>query len=445
MISNLPPSGFRDFLPRECRARAKAAKIISEAASSAGFQAMETPAVEDLAVLTGKGSGENERLIFQILKRGEKLKEEFDGLILKPGQASPGLADSGLRFDLTVPLSRYYARHQGFLPHPFKAFHMGPVWRAERAQKGRYREFIQCDFDVLGSEDLACELDVVSTIVSALRDLGLAEGLSVSLNDRRVLAGDLREAGVSAEFEGRTLILLDKKDKMPEEVFTRELDGLLGEKTAKALSGALARDASSAAAEPLARLRDLQGSISRLCPWAEFKIDRGLVRGFDYYTGPVFEIRHPRAAGSIAGGGRYDGLIQAFGGRPTPAFGGSIGFERVMLLLEEMKGSESGEDGARVCVTIFSPELRGETFAAAARLRARGLKVDVCPLSGRLKSQFKYADATGARWAIVIGPDEAAAGRFKLKDLRSGEEALETWEELNARIQSAAAMEAHLA
>ncbi len=431
MISNLPPSGFRDFLPRECRARAKAAKAVSEAAVAAGFQAIETPAAEDLAVLTGKGSGENEKLIFKILKRGEKLK-----------QASvESLADSGLRFDLTVPLSRYYARHQGSLPHPFKAFHMGPVWRAERAQKGRYREFLQCDFDVLGSEDLGSELDVVSTIVSALRDLGLAEGLSVSLNDRRVLAGDLKEAGVPPELEGKTLILLDKKDKMAEGDFTRELDGLLGETKAKALSGALARDGSTAAPEPLARLRELCESLSRLCPWAEFKIDRGLVRGFDYYTGPVFEIRHPRAAGSIAGGGRYDGLIEAFGGRPTPAFGGSIGFERVMLLLEELKGSEPAEDGARVCVTIFSPELRREAFAAAARLRAQGLKVDVCPLAGRLKSQFKYADATGARWALVIGPDEAAAGRFKLKDLRSGEEALETWEGLNARIESAAARE----
>lgn len=447
-IPTTPPSGFRDFLPQACAARAAAVETISRVYRSFGFSQIATSAVEDLQVLMGKGGGENEKLIFKILKRGEKLQEALARSAVKegpPAAEAPGeardlsaLADLGLRFDLTLPLARYYSRHGSQLPHPFKAFHIGPVWRAERAQKGRYREFFQCDADILGSESPLCEISVIEVLVAAVQALGL-EQPTVVLSDRTLLLSLLDLAGVPPEKRGEACLLLDKLDKAPREQILSELEASLGAPTLKTLESAvLAPEPDldrlrAVAPEAMARLEEILQGLRGLSARPErFRLCPSLVRGFDYYTGPIFELRHDKLSGSLGGGGRYDRLTAQFGGAGVAACGGSIGFERLMLLLEE-SGASPPAAAPRACVMVFSPELRGRSLKAAARLRAAGWDADLYPGEGKLKNQFKYADARKAALAVVIGPDEAAAGQVRVKDLATGEEKLETLESLAAR------------
>ena len=429
-IPTTPPSGFRDFLPDACALRARAIETISGIYRAYGFSQIATASVEDLAVLLGKGGGENEKLIFKILKRGEKLEAALGG---------SELADLGLRFDLTLPLARFYSRHQSELPHPFKAFHIGPVWRAERSQKGRYREFYQCDADVIGSESLQAEIEVISAILTAFSAFGL-EDAAVHINDRRILLAILEKAKVPAEKIGGTCISLDKLDKIGPQKVADELRALLGEEPAKALEPLVLGDTPSIdwlrsfAPEAMDRLNAITSLLSESFDGKRLVLQPSLVRGFDYYTSTVFEFRHPKLSGSLGGGGRYDRLTEKFGGQAVPACGASIGFERLMLLLEE---SPSGTQdlGPDVCVTVFSEELRAKTLAAANKLRAAGLSVDVYPGCGKFKAQFRYADSRKARLALVLGPEEAAAGRIKVKDLKTGEEKLETLENLISRLK----------
>ena len=305
-ISTTPPSGFRDFGPQAAALRARAQEAISRVYRSFGFSRITTSGVEDMEALLGKGGGENEKLIVKILKLGGKLEL---------AQVSSDLADRGLRFDRTLPLSRFYAKHQGELPHPFKAFQIGSVWRAERAQKGRYREFLQCDVDVLGSEHPQNEVEVISAMSAALGELGVRE-TTVVINDRRLLSAALDEAGVPPEKRGAACVLLDKLDKMERSAVLAELELALGKDSADRLEksvlaeGADLEAFSRAAPEPgkaleriLALLRECGDGSTK------FQFSPSLVRGFDYYTGPVFEFRHPGLAGSLGGGGRYDGLV----------------------------------------------------------------------------------------------------------------------------------------
>ncbi len=401
-IPTAPPSGFRDFLPDDCAARARAVELISNVYRSFGFQQIATSAVEDLAVLLGKGGGENEKLIFKLMKRGAQLDQ---------ARAENGeLADAGLRFDLTLPLARYYSKYGSTLPHPFKAFHIGPVWRAERAQKGRYREFYQCDADIIGSDSISAEIEVITAILAGFKAFGVEA--DVVVNDRGLLLKRLSDAGVPQDKVGAACVALDKLDKVDEAKVAAEL-----------AEAGVANAAALMEPSPLAdvRLRGVIESVNAIVGREAAAFSSNLVRGFDYYTGTVFEFRHPKFSGSIGGGGRYDRLTEKFGGQPVPAVGGSIGFERLMLLLQETHGGLQAA-GPYVCVTVFSEELRPKSLALATSLRRRGLSVDLYPGSGKLKAQFKYADSKKARYAVVLGPDEAAAGRVNLKDLRSGEE-----------------------
>lgn len=429
-----PPSGFRDFLPLASVLRGKALETISSVYRSYGFSPIETPCVEALDILTGKAGGENEKLIFKILKRGEKLD-------LAMGTRE--LADLGLRFDLTLPLARYYADNRGRLPTPFKAYHIGPVWRAERAQKGRYREFLQCDADILGSDGLQAEIEVISAVLSAFDALGVKE-TSVVLNDRAVLFSLFEAASVPPEKRGEASILLDKIDKVGAQAVGDELEALLGRAPAGFLKTyALAEPPNlnklaELAPEALKRLNEILLQLGAAFHRDRLRLHPSLVRGLDYYTGTVFEFRHPQLSGSLGGGGRYDRLTEQFGISDVPACGASIGFERLMLILEE-----SGRGGTRsaphACVCVFSDELRGAALKVAAALRGRGLDIDVYPGSGKLKAQFKYADSRGAAYALVIGPDEDAASKIKAKDLKTGNESLESLESLAVKLQTAAA------
>ncbi|MBI4678224.1 MAG: histidine--tRNA ligase [Elusimicrobia bacterium] len=419
-MSTTPPSGFRDFLPQTQAARAKAIEAVSRVYRSFGFSEIGTTCVEELGVLLGKAGAENEKLIFKILKRGEKLELS---------QGTDELADLGLRFELTLSLARYYVRHQSVLPHPFKVFNMGPVWRAERAQKGRYREFWQCDVDMIGSDHWGCEIEVIQAMVSAYQELGLGCP-TVLVNDRTLIAAVFDAAAVPAEKRVEAMILLDKLDKLPEDRVLADMTALVGPEAAKSIRERIVsaegdpERLKSIAPQALAKLdRILKALAGVFGERDKFKLAPSLMRGLDYYTGPVFEFKFPGLAGSVGGGGRYDGLIGKFSGRSVPACGGSIGLERLMLLLESKQAASAG--GPQVCVTVFAEELRERSLKCATVLRKAGFSVDVYPGARPLRDQFKYADARGAAFAVVLGPDEAASGKVKVKDLKSGQEWLE--------------------
>lgn len=389
-IPTAPPSGFRDFTPEDCVLRAQTIEAISKIYRLHGFSPIATSAVEDLAVLLGKGGGENEKLIFKIMKRGEQLEK-----------AAPGeWADMGLRFDLTLPLARFYSKNKGVLPNPFKAFAMGPVWRAERAQKGRYREFWQCDVDIIGSDSVTAEIEIITAILAAFKASGLKTVPTAHVNDREALLARLRAAGATEQTIGSACVIVDKLDKVEPAKVAEELK-------------AIGVDASVLSAVP--QMPERVKAILDAVPGAVFAPN--LVRGFDYYTSTVFEFKIEGVSGSVGGGGRYDRLTEKFGGAPVPACGASIGFERLLLLLEAPQTA-----GPRVVVTVFSEDLRKDSLRAAKLLREAGVATDVYPGSSKLGTQFKYADSRKAAFAVVIGPDEAAAGQAKLKNLANGEE-----------------------
>lgn len=425
-ISSVPPSGFRDFTPEESAARQDLMETIAQIYRSHGFQGVQMSALENLSTLQGKGGGlDNEKLIFKVLKRGEQLEK---------AQAERGaLADMGLRFDLTLPLARYYANSQNILPRPFKVFQIGPVWRADRPQKGRYREFFQCDVDILGAKDLGAEVDVISAVLEVFAHFGL-KGVEVHLNDRRLLTKWGASLGVAWEKWPEALIVLDKLDKLGANGVLQELhekrilDKDQIEDFRAALAAAEAADLGSFGhvdAESVESLSAISSLLGKLFdPLHEFSIhfNPTLVRGQDYYTGTIFELRHPSQSGSLAGGGRYNRLLEIFGTADTPAFGGSIGFERLVLLLQEQGKLGSGASAPHVFFPLFEASLREKLFNLAAVLRTRGVRADVFPDAAKLKNQFKYADDRKIPFVASLGGDELAKGVIKLKTMSTREE-----------------------
>ncbi|NUM88679.1 MAG: histidine--tRNA ligase [Bdellovibrionales bacterium] len=437
--SALPPSGFRDFLPEEALARQQLVRVIADVYGAFGFRPIALSAMENLSTLLGKGGGtDNEKLIFQVLKRGESLRAALadwlsagrpsvDGAVDTRGLE---LADLGLRFDLTLPLARFYAKNQSTLPRPFKVFQMGPVWRADRPQKGRYREFWQCDVDVLGASELGAEVECLSAILSVFQRFEF-HGLELHLNDRRLLAALGRTLGATDAQWAEALICLDKLDKVG-------ADGVIAELQEKSLlsGGGLERmreilgrteharedDWQGVDGESVNSIRDVREILASAFPRVNVRFNPSLVRGQDYYTGTIFEVRHSEIAGSLAGGGRYNRLLEIFGGQATPAFGGSIGFERLVLLLTEKGLLGKSANDVKVFFPLLAPELRADVVELAMGLRARGIGADVYPDAAKLKQQFKYADERGFRYCAILGGDEHKAGVMKLKDMETGTE-----------------------
>jgi histidyl-tRNA synthetase len=419
-VSTHPPSGFRDFIKDEARRRFELMEKISFVYRSFGFEAIETPAFENLDVLLGSGGGdENEKLIFKVLKRGDKLK---DALASSPSEDS--IADFGLRFDLTVPLSRLVAQHRGEIHLPWKVFHIGPVWRAERSQKGRFREFVQCDVDIVGAKTFAAELEVIQAVVSAISSVG-GEGFELRINDRRLLQAFADKHAMSdAEFH-QFAIILDKKDKVDPSTLRDEARELLGSKFNSQVEALLRGDLGLDSFESIHSIAsaELQRMVRTLkeveLPVSAIQFDSSLVRGIGYYTGPVFELRHASAGYSFGGGGRYDRLIGRFMKESLPACGFSIGFERLALLLKEQEKLKSS---STVFIPVFHESLRVEVLRIATELRQNGIAVDVYADEAKLKTQFKYASDMNRRWVVICGEDELAQKRLKLKDFESGQE-----------------------
>src|SRR5881396_2068092 len=356
---------MRDVLPDEVEVRDRAQATILDVYRRHGFQRIETPAVENIKLLTRGEGGENEKLIFKILKRGEKLTAARD---------PEDLADLGLRFDLTVPLARYYANNHARLPNPLKAIQIGPVWRAERPQHGRFRQFTQCDIDILGVSSEIAEIELILATAEALLALGLTD-LTIRINDRRILAAIARHCGFAEGRFDSVFIALDKLDKIDKARVVKELEAeghapkAIGElmrllEDAGVLSHFLASGAEPAAWHGLQRIITTVAAAAGA--GVRIAFDPSLVRGMSYYTGPIFEIRHGNAASSIAGGGRYDRMIGKLLGRDVPATGFSIGFERVIGLLMERAGA-GPEQRAKTAI-VFDEDTRYlEVVLAMAR------------------------------------------------------------------------------
>ncbi|MBR1866415.1 MAG: histidine--tRNA ligase [Lachnospiraceae bacterium] len=338
-----PVTGMKDILPREMEIRDYVISRIKETYKTFGFSAIETPCVEHIENLSSKQGGENEKLIFKILKRGEKLR-------LEEAKEELDLVDGGLRYDLTLPLSRYYACHANDLPSPFKALQMGNVWRADRPQKGRYRQFMQCDIDILGEPTILAEIELITATTTLLGRIGF-EKFTIRLNNRRLLKAMAAYSGFAEKDYDSVFITLDKMDKIGVEGVAQELIAqgydkehvdtylALFEKTASDAEGVrflkdtLGEYLEEGVAEDLVTIMESVNATRA----ADFKIvfDPTLVRGMSYYTGPIFEISMDEFGGSVGGGGRYDEMIGRFTGQNTPACGFSIGFERIVMLLLE--------------------------------------------------------------------------------------------------------------
>ncbi len=336
-----PVTGMKDILPKEMQIREYVLNTIKESYGQFGFTQIETPCVENIENLTNKQGGENEKLIFKIMKRGDKLN-------LEKAKDPQDLVDGGLRYDLTVPLSRFYANHENELPSPFKALQIGSVWRADRPQKGRFRQFVQCDIDILGESRNIAEIELILATSSALSKLGF-ENFKVRINERRILKAMATYAGFESKDFDLVFIILDKMDKIGFEGVEKELiaSGFSNDSVHKYITLYQQLELQK---QPLVYLKELLNkelevdvvdSLSTIIDAVDnakvgrfdLLFDPTLVRGMSYYTGTIFEIEMPEFGSSVAGGGRYDEMIGKFTGKNTPACGFSIGFERIVTIL----------------------------------------------------------------------------------------------------------------
>ena len=428
-----PPKGMRDWAPKEVQLRQHLMESIAASYRLYGFSPIDTPAVENIEVLLGKGGGENEKLLFKILKRGEELERAQGG----------DWADMGLRFDLTVPLARYVANHLNDLPKVFRCYHLAPVWRADRPQKGRFREFYQCDIDIVGAPSSAYEVEVLTASERALNSLGIGR-VRLRLSDKRLLPMVLSSLGVPGNQTGSVGAALDKIDKKGVADVLKEIEGLLvnpalfqkvRDWVTEMRNGAGARrvpseflQALGSKAEGLKAVLDNLEAIVETCrqinPETSVEFDPLLVRGMDYYTGPVFEAGLEGVSFSVGGGGRYDGLIGLFAGKPIPAVGFSIGFERILSVLMEREGTLSF--GAHKVFLANWGQGDGETQRLAEDLRQKGVPVEASYLKEGLGPQMKAAEASGAIYAIKGWDSERQILSIRrLSDRQDGEMTVE--------------------
>ncbi len=400
-----PVTGMKEILPREMEIRDYLKGIINETYRSFGFNPIETPCLEDIRNLLSKQGGENEKLIFKVLKRGEKLNLETAG-------SEEDLVDMGLRYDLTVPLVRFYSNNSANLPQPFKALQMGNVWRADRPQRGRYRQFMQCDIDILGEASNMAEIELILATTTTLGKIGF-KNFEIRINERRLLRAMAAYAGFSDESFDEVCIILDKLDKIGIDGVKEELlksgfeaasidkyvalfennDGTLDnlKRIKDTLAGFLDEEVSTS-------LTEIIESVEKV-KTADFKMvfDPSLVRGMGYYTGTIFEIAIPEFGGSCGGGGRYDKMVGNFTGQDVPACGFSIGFERIVLLLMEsgFKVPGAGDKKAYLVEKTMPADKYADILSKAMKERENGRQILVCKMNKNKKFQKEQLEAEG--------------------------------------------------
>ena len=409
-LTKKPVTGMKDILPEEMRIRDYCISMIEKTYESFGFSHIETPGVEHIENLCSNQGGENEKLIFKIMKRGDKLN-------LSEAASENDLADSGLRYDLTLPLSRFYANNQATLPAPFKALQMGNVWRAERPQRGRFRQFMQCDIDILGEESNLAEIELVLATTTLLSKLGFSD-FKVKINERRILKAMASYAGFDEDKTDLVFVILDKMDKIGFEGVKEDLiaNGFEASTVEKYMS-LFDEMAKHEGASSVDNIDFLKGKLNGLlddavadnlkeifasvnaAKTADFKLafDPTLVRGMGYYTGTIFEIEMSELNCSVAGGGRYDKMIGKFTGNDTPACGFSIGFERIITIMLE-KGFKIPGESEKTAFLVeknISGERMGEIIKEANALRADGKIVLIAKMNKNKKFQRETLEKQG--------------------------------------------------
>lgn len=444
---------MRDFLPADVRRREYVIGVIREVYERYGFEPLETPAVENIETLMGKYGEEGNQLIFKILKRGV--------------HESTGEADLALRYDLTVPLARVVAEYRDKLPKFFKRYQIQPVWRADRPARGRFREFYQCDVDVLGSKSMVVEAEICAAVSDVLERLGFDDFVIV-LNHREILRGILEVSGVTEEKQADALIVIDKSEKIGKDGLRRELveRGVFSEESVDDFFerfGRLAETHVGPAFDiPESRTREFEKqqqeemnsswldklsssldqheggklgikAVRQILDLSQNSPARGrirfhpsLARGLSYYTGAILEVglNIGDFRGSIGGGGRYDNLVGMFLGQDVPACGFSLGLERIIVVMTEREMFPAGlvTSPAEVMVTVWNEESVLNSIALASELRAAGLRVDLYPEADKVGKQFKYASARGIPFVAVLGDDERERGEVSIKDMKSGKQ-----------------------
>ena len=422
MIEPRTLKGFRDYLPEAMIPREKLIATAQQVYRGFGFSPIDTPALEHLEVLTGKGSEETDRQMYHFVDHGGR--------------------PVGLRFDLTVPLARFAAQHVGELGLPFKRYHIAAVWRGENTQRGRYREFMQCDFDTIGAKHVAADIETALVIYELLRAIGAAFGkplpFTIRLNNRMVLSGLLAKLDLS---DKATAILraLDKLGKIGREKVAQEMISAAGATAEQAdqvlrlaeLSGAndevLMQLGPLVAGNPLGeegleRLRQiLRGAQAGGVPAAALQLDVSIARGLDYYTGAIFEtfLDDLPTIGSVCSGGRYDNLAGMFTKQELPGIGASLGLDRLLAALEELKLLDAVRTPAPVLIAFFDKDRLDDYLRLAARVRALGVGVELFPEPKKLGQQLQYADRRGFRLALIAGQRELDAGICQVKDLQT--------------------------
>lgn len=432
--------GTRDFAAEEVVKRRYIINILQKNFELFGFQPLETPSFENLSTLTGKYGEEGDRLIFKILNSGDFLSNINDEeLTAKNSKAlTPKISDKALRYDLTVPFARYVAMNQGQLTFPFKRYQIQPVWRADRPQKGRFREFYQCDADVVGSESLWQEVELVQLYLKSFEQLGVP--VTIHINNRKILSGLAEYAGISDKLIDFT-VALDKLDKIGREGVEKEmLEKGISQESLNKLSFLFEQSD-----DVLANLAELKNRFANVeigiqganelefvikaaqelgADTSKITFDITLARGIDYYTGSIFEVKAKGVTmGSIGGGGRYNNLTEVFGVKNVPGIGISFGLDRIYLVMEELKLFP--ENSLSKTEYLFANYGDKEALASTkiiAQIRNRGISAELYPENAKLKKQFTYAEKKNIPYIVFVGEQEIADGTVTVKDLTSGEQ-----------------------
>ncbi len=433
------PKGTRDFGPAQVFKRNYIFDTIKQVFVKYGYQPIETPTIELLSTLTGKYGEEGDRLLFRVLKRGDKLAKSLEN---QP--SANDLAEEGLRYDLTVPFARYVVMNQHDLTFPFKRYQIQPVWRADRPQRGRYREFYQCDVDVIGSDSLMYEAELVQIYDEVFTKLGI--DVLIKINNRKILAGIAEVAGIREQFVDMT-VAIDKLDKIGIEGVRQEMQArgipadtiaivaqLLQIATPADLKPLLASSTTGTAGiEEVAQVFDFLG----ISTTQEVQFDVTLARGLNYYTGCIFEVQAKNVQmGSIGGGGRYDDLTGIFGLKGVSGVGVSFGAERIYDVMEELQLFPSdAASSLQILFVAFDAATHRFAFQCLQSVRAAGIHAELYPDPGNLKKQMKYANSRQVPYVALIGEAEMTNGQLTLKDMHTGEQASLTLTDIILKVQ----------
>ena len=431
--------GTRDFGPEQMVKRMYIFDTIRRTFQRFGFQPLETPTIENLSVLMGKYGDEGDQLLFKILNSGDyagKLTEE--DLSKGSKHLLPKISEKGLRYDLTVPFARYVAMNRGTLSLPFKRYQMQPVWRADRPQKGRYREFYQCDADVVGTNSLLCEAEIIMMLHAVLRDLGI-QGFTVKINNRKILTAMSEILGAPGR-ESALCVAIDKLDKIGKDAvlqeliangFSEEASQLLDpffEMTSKQLPMNELKELLSSSEIGRAGIEELEEIFKMVEHLGlennQVQLDPTLARGLSYYTGAIFEVKaHDVQIGSISGGGRYDNLTGTFGVNGISGVGISFGVDRIYDVMNELNlFPENQNITTKVMITNFDKDAGYYGLGVLTKLRAAGLNAEMYPDASKLKKQLDYADRKHIPYVVLIGSTEMESGLLTLKNMQTGEQ-----------------------